>query len=286
MSEIEVEGFEITPSWFDKTLIPIEHYVTSWEKFNQPLFQEGVFERLPPWSRQDEFELDENVVEEISDLLIDTPSALCAEMGTGSSATESIFIWQDHVIHLLRDDIKFPTLFTSQNSQYHRECLKSLMALSAFKFMLPQINNLHPDQILEVRNAVADTREGFSMHLQSLSREVENRIEDGDSLADVSRYAQSVVETMLIPQYREFRRQIAAKRAGFWGKVLDKASKFSEIDAAPWTPKFYAELIKALGFTILTGVSEREDTLSNRSQAYQFLNVAEKASTNSTQQGH
>lgn len=187
------------------------------------------------------------------------------------------------MLHLLRDDIKVPILFTSQNSVYNRECLKSLMALSAFKFLLPQINNLHPDQILEVRNAVADTREGFSMHLQTLSKEVENRIEEGDSLADVSRYAQSVVETMLVPQYTEFRRQIAAKKAGFWGKVLDKASKFAEIDAAPWTPKFYAELINALGFTILSGVSERENTLSNRSQAHQFLNVAEKAYTEATQ---
>lgn len=80
LTELEVEGFEISPIWDDKTLIPIEDYVSNWEKFYQPLFQEGVLHRFPRWQREDEFELNEDVVEEISDLLIDTPSALRVEM--------------------------------------------------------------------------------------------------------------------------------------------------------------------------------------------------------------
>jgi hypothetical protein len=145
------------------------------------------------------------------------------------------------------------------------------MAHVAFRFVLPRVGELNPEQILEVRNLVKDTREGFSMHLQSLSADVEKQVKEGVSLQEVSDAAESVVETQLIPLFVEYRRQLAAKGGGFWRKVLDPLGRLVQIDAAPWTPRFYGELLRALGVTILTGIEERQERLSNKVQAFQFM---------------
>jgi len=60
--------------------------------------------------------------------------------------------------------------------------------------------------------------------------------------------------------------------------VLDAFGKLAEIDAAPWTPKFYGSLLKALGMTFITTASEQKDRLSNRYQAFKFMQEIEKSS--------
>lgn len=85
-----------------------------------------------------------------------------------------------------------------------------------------------------------------------------------------------MIETKLIPDYREYVRQLRAEKAGFWGKVLDPVTKILQIDAAPWTPKFYGEFIRSLGFGALAAASEKKSRLSNASQAYQFMHNVEK----------
>jgi hypothetical protein len=126
-----------------------------------------------------------------------------------------------------------------------------------------------------VRDKVKDLREGFSMHLQKLSRDVEDGLKSGESLDEIESWTKSVIETELIPDYREFRRQLVAERSGFWNKVLDAAAKVFQIEAVPWSPKVYGELLKAIGVTILTTTAEGEERLSNRSQAYHFMRLVE-----------
>ena len=93
----------------------------------------------------------------------------------------------------------------------------------------------------------------------------------GQNLNSIVKYANSVVETKLIPQYSEYKRQLSAKKAGFWKNVLDAGLKVAEIDAAPWTPKFYYDLIKAFSLTYLTTKSQRQELLTNKNQTFQFM---------------
>jgi hypothetical protein len=143
-------------------------------------------------------------------------------------------------------------------------------------FVLPRVNELHPEEILKVRDTVKSTREGFSMHLQTLSSSVDARIRDGEDLNDIARYARDVVETQLVPDYVEFRRQMVAEQAGSWKRVLRVADSVLKIDAAPWTPKFYGDLLKALGFYLLESVEQSKEGFSNRRQAMQFLATLER----------
>jgi hypothetical protein len=55
------------------------------------------------------------------------------------------------------------------------------------------------------------------------------------------------------------------------------AGKILEISAAPWTLKFYGDVLKALGVTALTYNAERKESLTNRSQAFQFMSAVEES---------
>lgn len=266
-------------SFIHKDLSQIEKSkisVVKWDELNKPLFSEGVLNRLfkPPF--QGTIKVSPRDWKSIRPSLINVEERFVGFIETRPLEGEVVsfeIVRKDLIIHLLRNDVFAPGIFFNKNQETDREILKSLMASSVFKILLPNLERLHPEEILEVRNKVAATREGFSLHLQSLSAEVEKRIKEGDQLKDITRYATSVIETQLIPDYYEFKRQLSAERSGFWCNVLDKFSKVAEISSAPWTPAFYAELLKALGFSFLTGISEHKRLLSNRSQAFQFLKI-------------
>lgn len=113
------------------------------------------------------------------------------------------------------------------------------------------------------------------MHLQKLSKDVECSLRGDESLEEIERRARSVIETDLIPDYREFRRQLAAERTRSGGRILDFAGKLFQIDAAPWTPKFYGQLLQALGVALLDTSSLETERVSNKSQAFQFMGLVE-----------
>ena len=271
----------------------IPEFTSKWIEDNSLLFDAGVIKRLPPptidpleeifdaWGVSKDFQ---SLLSGISDVLLDIPYQL---RGTARSTTvidsvsseeeekELFFIWQDHAKHLLRQDLKLPSIFITHESN-GREKIKSLMAQAAFQYVIPQISELHPEQILEIREKISDTREGFSMHLQKLSAAVDERLAGGEDFTDVSRFARDVVETQLIPDYVEFHRQLKTMKIGKLRSVLDALGWILEIDAAPWTPKFYGELLKAMGFTALDTVDARSKALTNQQQAFQLLHKIER----------
>lgn len=191
---------------------------------------------------------------------------------------ESHFVAEDLAKHLIRTDIDLPQIFTTLLGQpVGRDVLAALEAEATFSYLLPKIRTFHATQILELREKVADTREGFTMHLWKLSKGLEEHAKENTPVKEIAKYAKNLIETDLIPDYREFHRQLAATKAGRLEKFLDAAGKIVEIDAAPWTPKFLGRLLKAMGLSIVTAASEREQLLSNKYQAFQFMSEIEGA---------
>jgi len=66
-------------------------------------------------------------------------------------------------------------------------------------------------------------------------------------------------------------------KAGTWKNFLDAAGKIAEIDAAPWTPRFWALLLKALGIAVIETAEEQKEKLTNRYQAFKFMGEIEKS---------
>jgi hypothetical protein len=253
--------------------VAADEFILNWNYRNGLLFSEGVLERLPPSS-----ELDHSNTMKLVDTYLDELASPILRMPYLVQNDEHLYLWQDQLDHLLRQDLTLPSLFTSRDSAFSREIMKALLILPAFNYLIPKASELTPEQILTVRNKTKDNREGFTYYIQELTSEVEDRIREGDTIEAVSRYASSVAETKIIPKFKEFTRQIQAERAGFWKNALDKTGKVFEIDAAPWTPKFWGELVKALGFGFLSTMEERKKNLSNEVQAFKFLRHAERIS--------
>ncbi len=182
----------------------------------------------------------------------------------------------DLALHLTRTDIDLPQIFRTLKGQpVGTDILVALEAKATFRYLLPKIHTYHPDQILEVRAKVADTREGFTMHLQTLSKGLEERAKENASIDEISGFAKRLIETDLYPDYLQFRRQLASKTAGKWEKILDATGKIVEIDAAPWTPKFWGLLLKAIGLSVITTAGEQQEMLTNKYQAFKFMSDIE-----------
>jgi hypothetical protein len=176
--------------------------------------------------------------------------------------------------HLFRRDITLPQIFGAIGGP-QRQHFVALEAFATFKYLLPKINALESDEILELRRKLKDTREGFTMHLQKLSKGLDGMATAGEKLEDLKGYARNIVEAELIPDYREFRRQLEAEQAGKLKKLLDVTGKIMEIDAAPWTPRFWGLLLKALGMSAIEAAADQKERLTNRHQAYELMRTVE-----------
>lgn len=268
--------------------------VADWTDKHAILFREGVIRRLPPppqadLLRSDQVHFEGGVMRRGGrspelELLYSLRTPAIAErlslLNTLPLHLESAVavygsIKQDVANHLLRQDLELPQIFVTNDQRPPRDTLIALEAKAIFTYILPASSQLPPEQILEVRAKVKDTREGFSMHLQKLSKGVDDKLKDGEPLADVEWWAARIIETELLPDYREFRRQLSAERSGFWGKIFDAAGKVLEVDASPWTPKFYGQLMKAIGISISDQSAKQKERLTNKSQAFQFMAFVE-----------
>lgn len=260
-------------AYFDFDQIDTEDlgdYHLEWEQKVRPLYEAGVLERLPPVKGTLHFK-DSN---ELASALESLSANMTFGPPNGKAYLRSFYIAR--VFHHLRDDLSSPRLFELDAGTDNRELFKILQAQQLFTYFLPAIQSIEPEQILEVRDKVRDNREGFAMHLQKLSKEVERRAQGGESLEELSKYAKSVVETELIPDYLEFKRQLASERGGFWVKVLDRASKIFEVEAPITSPKFWGELMAAVGLPVASSLERRRDSLTNRQLTFNFLRAAQK----------
>ncbi|HRH48884.1 MAG TPA: hypothetical protein PLP23_09030 [Panacibacter sp.] len=242
--------------------------IPKWEKENGLLFNEGVLERLPKKDKLD-VRYDQNV-SDIAFLLLKTPSVF------GFTEDPNTFMVRTSVIeHLFRQDLNLPGIFTVRQGHSKREVYKAIEALHVFKYLLPQVSALNPEDILKIRERVKDTREGFAMHLQKLSADVEAGLNADAKYEEISSEALKIIETSLIPDYREFVRQLRPERVGFGGRILDAAGKILEIDAAPWTPKFWGQTLQALGTTIGLLADNEKDLRTNEKEAFRFMHLCE-----------
>jgi hypothetical protein len=250
-------------------------------KQQKSLFDEKVLERLPAPPKATEPNLKGFAPSARLGLLAKMPYHAIYQdtKPSGKVETVQVLIRQDLALHWLRTDIETPRLISGDQQMPSREFMVAAEAKEVFSYLLPAVlPKLHTDQILEIRRSVRDTRQGFSMHLQKLSKGISDRIKGGESPQQVISWARSIVETELMPDYYEFRRQLGAERTGFWKRVAESLERVAEIDAAFWTPKFYFQLLKALGFTALTYTSERKEKLSNKAQAFHFMKLLEHIS--------
>src|SRR5262249_443487 len=135
------------------------------------------------------------------------------------------------------------------------------------------LGRLRPDEILEVRDRLRDLKEGFADYVATQLDDVQQRLKSGDP--DLLTAAGETVEGRLVPWYHEMKRQVGDQRTGFWAKNAAMSGKFLQIDAAPWTPKFYGGVLEMFGAKIGEAAKFESESRSNASCAFQFLSRLE-----------
>jgi hypothetical protein len=250
-----------------------------WDQRYHELFLAGALLRLSSPSLL--FEHSESLLgKELSSLC---PDVLFTQNLLTATNMDLLFIHLAQVEHLLRTDTFSPSVFLPSSRRSTREILKAFQAEEIFRAFLPAVRgDLPPQEILRLREQVRDTREGFALHLQQLSAEVQKGLDANAPLKDIARAASDIVYAKLIPDYGEFRRQIMAREAKFFGSLLDPLGKILAIDAAPWTPKFWGGFLSALGSAFGLGITEDIENLTNKRQAFQFMRAIDKAQFDST----
>jgi hypothetical protein len=240
----------------------VGRYIMVRQEWN-PIFEHGIFRILPP------------PISSIEEMPEDLPDVLPRELGYTEDEDVYFKNWDlitgkvAVAIHAVYGQKPSPELFISDPTDTTTSRLAGFVVNSLFRYVVPQLNALHPEQILEVRELVRETKEGFVDYIFEAVDDVEARLISGD--ASEVEAAQKTVERKLLPKYHEFQRQLQAQRGGFWSEVLVAGSKLLQIDASPWTPKFYGQIIEAF-FGPLRKMAEAEaQARSNANQAYQYL---------------
>lgn len=272
---------------FDRRYVDDVDY---WWGRNKLLFEEQVIERLPAWQETPATQLLGRLkqTEKIDALTKASVRVARIQMTIGNEPMgqetpqenlkkgimQEILIKQDLLLHFLRDDLKLPQLLISDAITSRREYLKALEAKAAITYVFPTLSSLMPEEMLEIRSKVSDNREGFSMYLQELSKDIEDRLDGGESPGEVFSFVESIIETKLVPYFYEFKRQLVAERTVSGNRVLDSLGRISEIDAPFSSAKFWIELLRALGLAI-PSAAEQKERASNKSQAFQFMRTIE-----------
>jgi hypothetical protein len=167
-----------------------------------------------------------------------------------------------------------PELFISDLSDTRTSHLAASLVHSLFQYKIPKLQILNAEQILEVRDYLKDTKEGFTYYINQMTDDVEQRIRSGN-LSDMEA-AQRTLERKILPLYEEFRRQLAAKKTGYWANVLSTTADFFKVVVTPWTLKSYGELFKSLGVALNLTAKDEEALRTNQSQAFQYIATLEK----------
>jgi hypothetical protein len=162
-----------------------------------------------------------------------------------------------------------PELFISDPADITTSRLAGLLVRSLFEYRLPQLPALTAEQILEVRDYIKDTREGFIDYIFELTDDVEARLRSGDKSEEEA--VCKTVERKLLSLYNEMRRQLAAKRTGFWAQLSEAGANFLTIDAVPWTPELYGDLFERLLGSQDEIAQAKAEAQANASQAFQYL---------------
>jgi hypothetical protein len=246
-----------------------------WDVTHHELFSVGVLRRAPQPSPECDpaYEL----VARQEDVTFLRPLIMGTDCLFKSGSKDEFYIPSSMLQHGFRDDIDAPALFHVRRPTRDVPVLAAALAASAVSYVIPRVPDLACERILDLRSKVEATREGFLMHLQSMSRELADGLSADAPVAEVLQHANVVAQRTLVPDYVEFKRQLASLHGSIWSEVANAANDFFEIDAAPWTPKFWGAVLRTLGLDLLRGVRDHEDHLTNRAHAMTFLRTVEGA---------
>lgn len=236
------------------------------------LFDEGILKTMPPFERFQSILGDDNTMSFSSYISwFERLPKEAKPFTNGTHHLESLVL----AMHRLDAIKKYPELFISNVHDTSTTRLSGYLNDAIITCRIPVLTSLNSDQILEIKEKVKDSKLGYQQYLNQLADDIEQRILSGNENELVA--ARKTAERKVIPEYENYLKQITAKEFGFGTKVLSAGGKFLQVDAAPWTPKFWGAIIECFS-SILGHAADRDKDsyLSNEKQAFCYLATLER----------
>lgn len=153
--------------------------------------------------------------------------------------------------------------------------LSTIMAMHCVSLVLPEIGELLPSQIRDLRNELASERAAFRVGLLQLAKEMNAAIESSSDEREIMRAAEFVAQTTVIPALDELRTALTRPRDGLLTRTWDLTKKvpglvtaYATVDPSNAT----AAVLAALGDWFMASRRERP-----RSNMYYLLKLEERS---------
>lgn len=180
----------------------------------------------------------------------------------------------DVALHALTARKPSPEIFIGTAREHQTVALAGVLADATLTLSISDLSDLSSSQILELRQSVDQFRSGFRDHLLELVDDVESRVSADDHNFLVA--ALKTAERKIMPGFNEYQRQLLSREVGFWSKAGARSAKFLQVDASPFTPKFWGAILECLFGNLDSSADLDRETFSNESQAFQYLGALAK----------
>ncbi len=163
-----------------------------------------------------------------------------------------------------------------ESTKNNAKLLSSIMAMECVNLVLPEIGELQPIQILEVREEISKYIVPFRISMLRLSAQLNKSIDSACSNKDVVEAAKFIVETEVYPALLELKNELERPRKGWLSRSWDLAKVVPRLAMSYATFNLEEALPKtmeALGNWLVAGASVGEP----RSEYFYLLKLEEAA---------
>jgi hypothetical protein len=250
-----------------------EHFA-EWKTRFEQLFSEGVLEFLPPPFIKNEdvpYNFNTRILNAMEDKCIDQKAVAEGQVAFAIHALYGARPAPEYCVMsgFSGSQANFPEFISSTPSgESNTDYYARLLAKRLFRHELPVLKAIHPEQILEASNKLTDYRAGLADYIYQMTDDVESRIQQGQSAPEIA--AEETFLQKMRPQYRELQRLIDSECKGYLYELIDRSGQFLQVDAGPWSPRFWGALLELVFGSLGESEEVRRQLRTNQGQAVQF----------------
>lgn len=243
----------------------------SWKESNKELFDAGALEVMPPpvtIGVDDPDDLAQQLRDELGILY---PHFSSSQVFSGRIALAA------HALFSKTDDPEFVLSRPDDTSTAH---LRSVLATSLLEYKIPRLGKLSAEQILKLREEVAQYKQGFVDYLNQMVDDVEDRlIKTG---GDDREAAMRTIERKIVPEFDEFLARELPERVKWWSGLVKRAAASTKsvisVVLLPWNIANYPGVVENSAGIVEHIADRAVQQAKNQHRAFQLIGkIADRA---------
>ena len=233
-----------------------------WKDRNAELFKGGALEVLPSPIA-------------VADMPRDLENRLCLQLGPAVrrlSSEDVLYGRTALAMHALYAKSPAPDFATSNKGPRSTTEVSASLASVIVGRNLPLLPALVSEQVMELRERTANTRDGFRLYLASLADDVEART---GAQRPPNEAAEETYRRKIEPALEEHFRRELPEKVQWWADIVKRVAQgvgnVMTIVADPWKLKNYSKLAEGMADFVEKSADHIGKQRSNEQQTFQFI---------------